>query len=91
MKRPQRGRTNPQFSKNLKTFAEYDVVKLVKLNQDNRPFSGTTGVSRFPQIGDLGTIVHVYETGKLFTVEKGDSNDYKTWLADFTADELEPA
>jgi hypothetical protein len=71
-------------------FAEYDIVKVVKLNTTNRQFVGSENISRPPQVGDTGTVVHTLETNKAFIVEMVDSSGYTVWLADFLAEELEP-
>ena len=66
---------------------ELDCVKVVKLLQDNRPFDGTENVKRPPEIGDVGTIVHIH--GNFCIVESVNSEGYTIWLADFLIEELE--
>lgn len=72
---------------------EYDVVRVTKLDQPNRHYDGTESVKRLPQIGDLGTIVHVYsgaqDINPAYIVECVDRNGFTVWMADFTAGELE--
>ncbi len=74
-------------------FNEYDVVRVVQLDRPNRHHDGTTGVKRPPQIGDLGTIVHIApgSPGKnsWYVVECVDKNGLTVWLSDFIEDELE--
>jgi hypothetical protein len=72
-------------------FAEYDIVKVVNLNDFNRPYSGSKNISRPPQVGNAGTIVHVLEANKAFIIEMVGANGSTVWLADFEADELERA
>jgi len=72
-------------------FAEHNIVKVVKLNDLNRPYSGSEKISRAPQIGDTGVIVNILEPDKAFIVEMVGPNGYTIWLADFTADELKRA
>jgi hypothetical protein len=72
-------------------FGEYDNVRIVKLLKNDRPYTGSKSVSRPPKIGDEGAIVHVLEVGKAFIVENVAANGYTVWLADFVAEELEPA
>jgi hypothetical protein len=67
---------------------EYAVVRVARLLRSDRSFQGTEGVRRPPQVGDIGTIVHVYDL-TLFAVECVDGSGMTVWLADFFADELE--
>jgi hypothetical protein len=73
-------------------FKEYDVVKIGQLLLDHRPFEGSKSVSRPPQVGDVGMIVHVGEntSGKTYYIEMVDSQGYTIWLADFLPEELLP-
>jgi hypothetical protein len=66
---------------------EHDCVKIAKLLQENRSFDGTENVKRPPQVGDIGTIVHMIEN--FCIVESVNSEGYTIWLADFLTDELE--
>jgi hypothetical protein len=68
---------------------EYSIVKVVKLLKPSRDFSGSKNVSRPPQIGDIGTIVHVHDPSKACIVEMSDEKGMTIWLADFVAEELE--
>lgn len=75
-----------------KQFNELDVVRVVALNGD-RKFNGTEGVMRSPRIGDIGTVVHVLRAEghfDAFTVEAVASSGHTLWVADFTANELQP-
>lgn len=70
---------------------ELDIVRIVKLLQDDRQCDGTAGVQRAPRIGDTGTVVHVHAVdgaAKAYTVEDVDASGYTIWLADFHLDEL---
>jgi hypothetical protein len=69
-------------------FREYDVVRVARLRTETRYISGTPGGMRQPIVGDLGTIVMVYD-GSHLAVESVDSKGMTVWLADFTSDELE--
>ncbi len=73
---------------NSRELVEYAVVRVTRLLRSDRDFQGTEGVCRRPQIGDLGTIVFVYEP-TAFAVECVDQDGMTVWLADFSADELE--
>lgn len=66
---------------------ELDYVKIIKLLREHRPFDGTEGVKRAPQIGDVGAIVHYNEKGCI--VESVNSDGYTIWLADLLIEELE--
>jgi hypothetical protein len=68
---------------------EYSIVKVIKLLKPNRDFSGSENISRAPQIGDTGTIVHVYDPSKACIVEMVGAGGLTIWLADFESEELE--
>ena len=71
---------------------ELDCVKIIRLLESDRHYDGTEGVKRAPQIGDEGTIVHVYTTdGKTagFIVENVNKEGYTIWLADFLPEEIQ--
>jgi len=70
---------------------EYSIVKIVRLRKASRHFSGSENISRPPQIGDIGTIVHVYDSSKGCIVEMVDESGSTIWLADFEPGELELA
>jgi len=70
---------------------ELDVVTVVALHQENRNFDGTEGCRRAPRVGDIGAVVHAYQTGKAegaFAVEAVGPDGKTLWLADFVASEL---
>jgi hypothetical protein len=68
---------------------EYSMARVVRLLKPDRHFSGSENVSRPPQIGDVGTIVHVYDSLKACIVEMSDEKGMTIWLTDFIAEELE--
>jgi len=71
---------------------ELDVVRVVRLLEPNRQFTGTEGVKRRPRAGDKGTVVQVHSPVQgeaAFIVEAIDSEGYTLWLADFVASELQ--
>jgi len=71
---------------------EYDIVRVVDLLEDNRPFDGTDGVRRPPRIGDVATICHEYDPKDpkaVVAVEMVDRDGHTVWLADFERAELE--
>ena len=72
-------------------FRELDVVEVVKLLSPDRPYCGTKGVCRPPQVGDTGTIVSVLspdEPNMMYYVECVDNNGLTVWLAGFWPEEL---
>jgi Domain of unknown function (DUF4926) len=71
-------------------FHELDTICIVQLVRDTREYSGTPGIARLPQIGDVGTIVHVYDLRGPYSVECVNAEGYTVWLADFAAEEMEP-
>ena len=71
---------------------ELDTVRVVRLQTVDREFTGSPGVTRPPQVGDTGAIVHSYDpTDKSapFIVECVATDGMTIWLADFSPDELE--
>jgi hypothetical protein len=72
-------------------FRELDVVEIIKLLTPDRPYTGTEGVCRSPQVGDTGTIVSVLspdEPNMMYYVECVDNNGLTVWLAGFWPEEL---
>jgi hypothetical protein len=72
----------------MASFKELDMVRIVRLLEPVRPFQGSEGASRPPQVGDTGTIVAVCG-GSAYTVERVASDGMTAWLADFAPEELE--
>ena len=71
---------------------EYDTVRVAKLLSTTRQFSGTDGVSRPPQVGDVAIICHQYDPRDpkaTVAVEMMDVDGMTVWFADFVPDELE--
>ena len=68
--------------------SELDVVKVVALLEQERIISGSEGICRQPQVGDLATIVHVLEPGRAYIAEAVAASGYTLWVADFLAEEL---
>ena len=75
----------------MNMFRELDVVKVIKRLKPDRPYIGTAGTCRPPQVGDLGTIVVIHDSGQSdisYTVECIDKDGYTIWLAEFFHEEL---
>ena len=71
---------------------EYDTVRVTKLLSAVREFSGSTGVSRPPRVGDVAIICHQYDPhdpSAAVGVEMVDQDGMTIWFADFVPDELE--
>jgi hypothetical protein len=47
----------------MEALKEFDCVKIVRLQEPNRPYDGTAHVMRSPRIGDTDTIVNIYASG----------------------------
>ena len=77
------------------TLREYDVVRVTRLAQGERPFNPfkiESPVLRPPKVGDAGTIVHVYDPDNPdapFVVEAVAPDACTIWLEDFLPSELE--
>jgi hypothetical protein len=71
---------------------EFDVVRIVRLRDASRTFTGTESVLRAPRVGDIGTICHEYasDAAAPVIVEMVNEDGLTVWLADFHRDELEP-
>ena len=71
---------------------EYDIVRVVKLIQADRPYDGTERVRRPPMVGDVARICHEYDPEDpiaVVAVEMVDGDGLTVWLADFERTELE--
>ena len=71
---------------------EYDIVRVVKLIQADRPYDGTERVRRPPKVGDVARICHEYDPKDpiaVVAVEMVDGDGLTVWLADFERTELE--
>lgn len=76
----------------MKRFEEYDVVRVTRLLTPHRQVDGTEGVMRQPEVGDLGTVVHIlHDAGGnwKYMVECVDRGGMTVWLCDFDHQELE--
>ena len=74
----------------MERFREFDVVRVRVLRVASRHVDGSAGAIRAPQVGDVGTIVHVLAPDR-FVVESVRDDGSTAWLADFDAEELERA
>jgi hypothetical protein len=74
----------------MKTFKEYDAVKIVKLLEANRSYNWRNSISRLPRTGDIGMMVDILRE-RTYIVEMTDSKGQPIWLADFLEEELELA
>ena len=73
-------------------FRELDVVRVVRLLEEVRPFVGTDSVKRAPRVGDVGTVVHDCAPGDdraPLEVEMVESSGLTVWLATFSRSELQ--
>ncbi|GLV59196.1 hypothetical protein KDH_60240 [Dictyobacter sp. S3.2.2.5] len=68
---------------------EFDVVRIVKLLNQKHIIDGDDAIIREPQVGDVGTIVMVYQQGAGYCMECVDDDGWTIWLANFTPEELE--
>jgi hypothetical protein len=73
-------------------FRELDAVCVVRLLRRERHYDGSSDVARPPRIGDTGTVVLAHpDPTAPFCVECVDRSGHTVWLADFDAEELDPA
>lgn len=71
-------------------FHEYDVVRITRMLQPDRHYTGHEGIKRPPQVGDEGTIVHIPSEANSWCIVECVARDGSSiWLADFMTDELE--
>ena len=76
----------------MQRIREYDTVRVVELRTPNRHFSGTSGASRPPRVGDVATVCHVYDPKDSLApvaIELVRDDGATIWLADFVSEELE--
>ena len=68
---------------------EYDAVRVIRIRDDR--FNGQRpAFHRHPQVGDVGTIVMIYDRGTAFEVEScEDGSPVTIWLRTMFPDELE--
>jgi len=79
-------------SRRTRRIREHDVVRVAHLKERGRSFYGSEDVKRPPQIGDVATVCHEYDSDDPSTkvaVEKVTEDGLTVWLADFDQDELE--
>jgi hypothetical protein len=88
---PEEQRTRPRYGKVWAVrppFDEYDTVRVVKLLEPDRWFSGTTSVERAPEVGDEGVVTNISDDSPEYCVECMDGL-YMVWRAYFVAEEIE--
>ena len=76
----------------MRPIREYDVVRVTRLLDPARSFTGTASAARAPAVGDLATVCHEYQPNDPIArvaVEMVDGNGGTIWLADFDRSELE--
>jgi Domain of unknown function (DUF4926) len=73
----------------MNVFREHSRVRVKQLLSNNRSFTGSVETKRPPRVGDVGRIVHIYDSGKAYVVEMTDSKGLAVWIADFVPQELE--
>ena len=70
----------------------YDVVRVIKLLDPNRPFLGTKGCDRPPRVGDIGVYYLALDPNDAeapVCVECVNDQGYTIWDAEFYPQELE--
>jgi hypothetical protein len=75
----------------VRPIREYDVVRVTRLLEPSRPFTGTASVARPPAAGDVATVCHEYQPNNpaaRVAVEMVDPHGNTIWLADFERSEL---
>jgi hypothetical protein len=75
----------------MRTIREYDAVRVTRLLEPSRAFTGTASIARPPAIGDVATVCHEYQPNDpaaRLAVEMVDAVGYTVWLADFERSEL---
>jgi hypothetical protein len=72
--------------------SEFDTVRIIRLRPVDRWWDGSADLSRPPEVGDEGTIVHLNDPNDPnapVIVENVDANGYTLWIADLFPDEVE--
>jgi hypothetical protein len=65
-----------------------DVVRIVRLEAEQRDVDGSTHPPPQPRIGETGTIVEEVDDG-IYLVERCTDDGRTIWLAEFMAGEIE--
>jgi hypothetical protein len=74
-------------------FEPCGLVRIRQLLGPTSDYNGWRVNQRPPRVGDVGTLLDVLQAHGLpdrYVVESSDENGITIWLADFTAEELEP-
>lgn len=72
---------------------QYDLVRVRRLLKSPDAYNGWGINARPPRVGDAGTIVEILHADGLpdnYVVESFGKDGATEWLADFSAEELEP-
>lgn len=82
-------------TRSMKRFIEFDTVRIVTIHGPAGRHLAADDYERLPEVGDVGTIVHLtptYDpdgTETRFIVESVDTSGRSVWLAEFSREELE--
>ena len=70
------------------TFSQYDVVRVVSILDKASVLVDALNCRRPPKVGDLATILEVYNDPYGFELECSDSDGYTVWLGGYTPTQL---
>lgn len=87
-----RGRSGPVAARHP-SLKLYGGVRVCRLDRPPESYDGWGANQRPPAVGDPGTLIDILEASGLpdrFVVESSSPDGITIWLADFSAEELEP-
>ena len=67
---------------------QFDVVKIISIHKENI-VSGSAQNMRRPKIGDLATIIEIYQDPKGYELECVDNDGNTIWISAFSLTEIE--
>ena len=77
----------------MASLEQYGLVRIRQLFQPVAEYDGWRVNLHPPQVGDVGTLLHILHAFGLpdrYVVESSGADGVTLWLGDFTAEELEP-
>jgi hypothetical protein len=71
----------------MTSFDQSDVVRIAKLQMEERPVDGPSPAPPHPRIGELGTVV-AQVGDDLYLIEHATDDGRQIWVAEFHSNEL---
>jgi hypothetical protein len=68
--------------------AQYDVVRVTKLRTPKRQLADASNL-RAPAVGDIATVLEIYDHPAGYKLECSDENGITQWLVAFRAEDID--